>query len=58
MRGLDCTPLEQALVNTRAAMRAAGMVPRVASDLIPHPNDLLMAELRNVERYLTIALKK
>lgn len=56
MRGLARSPAQQALVNTREAMRAAEMLPRAQSDLIPHPHDLLMAELRNVERYLMLAL--
>ncbi len=57
MRGYAHSPAKQALVNTRAAMRAAEMIERGPSELIPHPNDLLMAELRNIERYLMIALE-
>lgn len=55
MRGLSRSPIEQALVNLREAMRAAEMIKEEQSPLLPTPLTLLRAELVNAERYLLAA---
>ena len=52
MRGLARSPVEQALTNAEMALRVLAMAPRVASELTPHPLDIVRAELENVRRYL------
>lgn len=54
MRGLDRTPKAQALVNIAQALRALELAPRPASDFVPHPLDIVRAELVNVARYVAL----
>ena len=52
MRGLDRSPVEQALVNLENALRALDLAPRGPSDFCPHPLDIVRAEIVNSQRYL------
>ncbi len=55
MRGLGRNPLDQAIVNLGEALRAAGLVKECDQGLIPSPLTLVIAEIKNAQRYLQIA---
>jgi hypothetical protein len=53
MRGLEHRDTtQQALENLANALRALEMADRSASELCPHPLDVVRAEIVNAQRYL------
>lgn len=52
MRGLDRSPMAQALVNLDNALRAADLVRAGDAGMIPSPLDIVRAEIRNAKMYL------
>lgn len=50
--GLGRTAEAQAAVNLANALRALDLVPRSETDLLPHPIDIVRAEIRNAMMYL------
>lgn len=53
MRGLEHRDtMQQALANLENALRALALAGRDASELCPHPLDIVRAEIVNAQRYL------
>ena len=54
MRGLNRTPLEQALVNRENAVRASHLVEAKDNGYVPSPIDIVRAEIANARRYIEL----
>jgi hypothetical protein len=57
MRGLDRSPLTQALANLENALRAAALVTATDNGMVPHPLDVVRAEIRNAQMYLKLVVE-